>query len=250
MEKTLTDLHTNGVTSNLLNVIHELCKTARVKVKTPVGTTEEKEIEDIVMQGETLSSILCTNSMDLIAKECKLEEFTYKDNVKIPKIGFVDDVLDINKCGKQTLEMNEYTRDEMNKRKLQLSYDKCARMHVKGKRENENRTECEKVVIDKWEINKERKGSETELRDIHKGEVPIRNVDEYLYLGDLIQSDGSSKANIKLRLNKGHGIIRDILKNSRGDLSRPFLLRGLEATKRFHVCKCHNLQSRSVFQSV
>ena len=67
-------------------------------MKTPVGTTEEKEIEDIVMQGETLSSILCTNSMDLIAKECKLEEFTYKDNVKIPKIGFVDDVLDINKC--------------------------------------------------------------------------------------------------------------------------------------------------------
>ena len=209
VEKTLTDLHTNGVTSNLLNVIHELCKTARVKVKTPVGTTEEKEIEDIVMQGETLSSILCTNSMDLMAKECKLEEFDYRENVKIPKIGFVDDVLDINKCGKETLEMNHYTRDEMNKRKLQLSYDKCARMHVKGK--SENRTECETVVIDEWETKKERKGSETQLRDVHKGEVPIRNVDEYLYLGDLIRSDGSSKGNVKLRLNKGHGIIRDIL---------------------------------------
>ena len=70
VSKTLTDLKTNGVSSSLLNLIHELSKKARVKVKTPVGTTDEEEIEDIVMQGETVSSILCTNTMDLISKEC------------------------------------------------------------------------------------------------------------------------------------------------------------------------------------
>ena len=209
--KELPNLNSNGVSSSLLNVINELCKTAKIKVKTPLGTTEEKEIEDIVMQGETLSSILCTNSMDIISKECKLKEFVYKEDVKIPKIGFVDDVLDINKCGKETLEMNKYTRDQMNKRKLQLSFDKCARMHIEGKGEKEDRKDCEKVVIDAWKVEKERNGSTIELKDVHEGEIQIKNVEEYLYLGDLVRFDGSSKGNVKLRLNKGQGIIRDIL---------------------------------------
>ena len=190
-------------------MINELCKSARIRVKTPIGITEEEEITEIIMQGETLSSTLCTNSMDVMSKECPLEEFLYRDEVKIPKVGFVDDILDINKCGEATLNMNKYTKDQMNRRKLQLSNDKCARMHIKGKGEKE--VNCEKVMIDKWKIEKEKKNETIELKDVHKGEVQINTVEEYLYLGDLVRSDGSSKGNVKLRLNKGQGILRDIL---------------------------------------
>ena len=118
VHKTLTDLHSNGVTNNLLNVLHELSRSAKVSVKTPVGVTEEKEVEDIIMQGETISSILCTNSMDVISKDCKLKPYKYKKEVDVPKMGFVDDILDINRCGEETVKMNEYTIDEFNKRKL------------------------------------------------------------------------------------------------------------------------------------
>ena len=99
-------------------------------------------VEDIIMQGETISSILCTNSMDVMSKDCQLKPHIYRKEVEIPKMGFVDD---INKCGEETVRMNKYTRDEMNKRKLQLSYDKCARMHIKGKGEKKGNRKCEKV---------------------------------------------------------------------------------------------------------
>ena len=97
----------------------------------------------------------------------------------------------------------------MNKRKLQLSYDKCARMHIRGRREKE--AECENVVIDHWEVEKVRNGSTIEQKDVHKGEVSIKTVSEYLYLGDCVRSDGSNKDNIKIRVNKGRGILRDII---------------------------------------
>ena len=48
-------------------------------------------------------------------------------------------------------------------------------------------------------------------KDVYKGQVSIKTVSEYLYLGDSVRSDGSNKDNIKLRLNKGQGILRDIL---------------------------------------
>ena len=68
-DKTIIDLHANGVENNLLNLIHELSKTANISIKTPVGVTEKERIEDIIMQGETLSSISCTSTMDMISQK-------------------------------------------------------------------------------------------------------------------------------------------------------------------------------------
>ena len=53
--------------------------------------------------------------------------------MKISKLGFVDDNVDITKCGDHTKQMNDYTTTEVNKRKLQLNTDKCVRMHVEMK---------------------------------------------------------------------------------------------------------------------
>ena len=74
--------------------------------------------------------------------------------MNVPKIGFVNDIVDINICGKETLAMNYYTRDEMNKRKMQLSFDKCARMHIKAKGEKTENERCAKVVLDEWKEEK------------------------------------------------------------------------------------------------
>ena len=71
VEKTVVDLYENGVETNLLNLIHELSKSANIAIKTPIGTTDKETIEDIIMQGETLSSIACTSTMDRISKKRK-----------------------------------------------------------------------------------------------------------------------------------------------------------------------------------
>ena len=99
---TLVDLFENKVDSNLLNILHELSKRANISIKTPVGISEAKEIEDIIMQGENISSILCTSTVDKVSKDCPLENFKYQNVIEIPKLGFVDDLLDINKCGVET----------------------------------------------------------------------------------------------------------------------------------------------------
>ena len=56
-DQTIIDLHENGIETNLLNLIHELSKSANISIKTPVGITGKKTIENTSMQVETLSSI-------------------------------------------------------------------------------------------------------------------------------------------------------------------------------------------------
>ena len=113
MEHGLLDLFHSGVKNNALNLLYEANKKANIQVKTPVGVTEKKEINDVIMQGESISSIVCTSSVDRVSRDCKLKKYEYKDVVEIPKLGFVDDILDINKCGEATKNMNEYTTEEM-----------------------------------------------------------------------------------------------------------------------------------------
>ena len=85
------------------------------------------------MQGESISSVLCTSTIDKVSKDSPLDAFKYKDEVDIPKLGFVEDLLDINKCGKETKDMTVFTNSEINKRRLQVCGDKCVRMHIKAK---------------------------------------------------------------------------------------------------------------------
>ena len=91
LQHTLLDLYKSGINSNLLNLIYEASRKANIAIKTPVGVSESREIEDQVMQGETLSSILCTNSMGKISDDCKIEPFKYRGKVPVPKLGFVDE---------------------------------------------------------------------------------------------------------------------------------------------------------------
>ena len=128
------------------------------------------------------------STVDKVAKDCKLEPHKYKDNVKIPKLGFVDDVLDITKCGKATTLMNNYTTDAINERKLQLSKDKCVRIHVASKkaRKTENVETCDPVLIDEWKVKRVKKEERIVLEDSHTGRVEIKTVQSHLYLGDLV----------------------------------------------------------------
>ena len=89
MEITLLDLSKNGVNNEMLNLIHETTRYANIRIKTPAGNSEAKDVENIIMQGETVSSILCTSSLDTISKESPVETLKYRDKVEIPKLGYV-----------------------------------------------------------------------------------------------------------------------------------------------------------------
>ena len=97
--RTLTDLYSNGVHTNILNLINELSKSANIVIKTPVGNTEKGPIEDTIMQGENLSSILCTSTMDKMSKDSKAKLLKYRGEIEILKMGFCHYIFDDNKCG-------------------------------------------------------------------------------------------------------------------------------------------------------
>ena len=212
VKRSLLDMFENGMSSNLLNLVYELSKRAKIVVKTPVGNSEEKDIEEVIMQGETLSGIICTNTMDKMSKDCKIEPLKYKKEVSIPKLGYVDDIADINECGDETVRMNTYTVKEIRERKLQLSTDKCARMHISGKTKNKQtkNNNCKRVHIDKWTVEKKNVGEEIIQEDKYEGKVEIKEVEEYEYLGDIVEASGSNTKNIKKRAAKGFGVIREI----------------------------------------
>ena len=86
LEKTLVDLSKNGVKNDLINLLYEKSKSEKIKVKTPVGDSKEMEVEDLIMQGESISSILCTSSMDKMSQESDKETYKYRNEVKIPKL--------------------------------------------------------------------------------------------------------------------------------------------------------------------
>ena len=208
-QKTLLDLYANGVKSNMLNLIHELSKNARIVIKTPIGNTEQGNIENIIMQGETLSGILCTSTMDKTAKDSKTKSLLYRGEVSVPRLGFVDDILDMNKCGNDIKEMHEETVAELNKRKLQVNRDKSVRMHVAGTKSGKE-SKCKDLHIDSWSLVTHKSGTNISMKDKYEGKLKVKTVKKYEYLGNIIEEDGSNKETINERVAKGLGVIRDV----------------------------------------
>ena len=171
----------------MLNLLDEASKYANVKIKTPSGITNLRTIMNLIMQGETMLSILYTGTMAKLSDDSKTEPYKYRNEVEVPKLGFVDDIVDINKCGQQTKDMNDFTNNEINKRKLQCHQEKCHRLHV-GKRK-----ECETLMIDSWKVKQFKSNGKIEEKDVHEGKEIINTLDNKSYLGMSINDKGSNR---------------------------------------------------------
>ena len=204
--KTYHDLYLNGVQNNSLNLIYKINKKASISIKTPVGISEESEIRNKIMQGEVFSSTLCTSTLDLVSQECPLKPYKYRNSVEITKAGFLDDILDITYCGSQTQHMNTYTNDEISKRKLQFSVDKCKRMHI-GKKKNK----CKEIFIDNWKIECKQDNYLSYQTDVYQGKLPVQDTSKHIYLGEVVCDSLTNKANITSKISKCQGIKNDIL---------------------------------------
>ena len=133
-------------------------------------------------------------------------------------LSFVDDVLNIQSCGRKVVKMNEYTVEELNKRKLQLAPDKCKRMHV-GKDKL-----CLDLHIDEWELVKENNDDNSSLLiDHHKGKEKIKFTKSQEYLGSIVSSDGSNNKTLDARVQRVQGVINDIFKHFKISILWSFL---------------------------
>ena len=121
-------------------------------VKTPSGLTERQVIKNCVLQGDTWGSILASNQVDTIGKECVSEGFTYlyKEILPIGFLGLVDDVISITEDGLEAQTLNAFINDKTGEKALQFGPTKCKSKLV-GK--NTIKVINSKLMVDKWTGN-------------------------------------------------------------------------------------------------
>ena len=162
-------------------------------VNTSVGQKDRVNIQEITTQGGTWGPMLCSNSIDSVGKFCqeKGQFFLYKNMVNIIPLAMVDDLLYVTKCGFETTQMNITINTLIELKKLKF--------HVP---EPNKKSKCHSLHIGK--PNKYCPGMK-----VHGH--PADRVGEAMYLGDLISADGRNTSNIKNRVNKGLGLVTQIM---------------------------------------
>ena len=134
VEITLNGLYDVGVRNDQLNLINESDSRSQVAVKTPVGPTNRMELKKVVEQGEVMSSLKCTVTVDSISKSYveNLDNhlYKYKESVKVPALGMVDDQIGVSKCGIDSLLSTAHLNAQTNVKRLQFGAKKCHKLHI------------------------------------------------------------------------------------------------------------------------
>ena len=130
-EESLNDLFQYGIQDDCLPLLYNGCSDIKIKVKTPVGLTQEAKIDLTVMQGDVWGSPACSVSVDSIGKECIQEHkylYHYKNIVSIPPLAMIDDVLGIGECGPASVQQNTFVNYKNASKKLQFGVEICNKL--------------------------------------------------------------------------------------------------------------------------
>ena len=103
--------------------------------------TERENIENLIMQGTVFGSLICTAVMDKLGKIFYNDEallYKYKNEVQVPVLGMVDDVLCVARCSSEAVQSVATINAFMELNKLKLASKKCAKIHI-GKKHRKNR---------------------------------------------------------------------------------------------------------------
>ena len=132
LDECVNDIYEAGLQNDKLNLLYIMNTTAQLAVKTPSGMTERVSISKVVMQGTVWGSLFCTATMDKLGR-LKYDNpemlYKYKGQVGVPAMEMVDDIIDIQKCGVESVRANAVVNTFMEHKKLKLSKTKCHKIH-------------------------------------------------------------------------------------------------------------------------
>ena len=213
-EDVVNDLYEAGVKNDKLALLYKANEANNIAVKTPNGISERKTVKNITCQGEPWGPIDCSLQVDGIGKESlnpSLEPYSYKGEVEIPALGWLDDIITVSESGHKTSRMNSFINAQLATKKLRLGAKKCFVLHVGSEHENFKNIE---LVIDGWTVksvesydNGEKEWEDTLEEDMKE----ISHINYERYLGQIISSDSSNIHNITKQRNKGIGIQNKII---------------------------------------
>ena len=177
-----------GMKNYKLNVLSLLNQNAQVAVKTSNGLTKRETISNIIMQGTVWGGIFCTTTMDKLG-QIKYDNpellYQYKNSVGIPALEMVDDILDIQKCGIDSVKSNQVVNTFIENKKLELGPNKCHKIHC-GKKS---------VCCPNLKVH----------------DKSMQDSDEERYLGDQIHESAKNVKTLSKRRARGYAILSDII---------------------------------------
>ena len=187
VQECINTLYECGLKNDKLVLLYEETKNARIAIKTSLGLTTRTTIDNIIMQGTVFGSIICTAVMDKLAQMFYKDHnlaYSYKNTVKVPVLGMVDDVLCVSTCTNRAVLSNATINSFMEHNKLNLSEKKCNRIHI-GKKVSK----CPDLKV-------------------HENIMKTSNKEKYL--GDIITHEGKIDATIEDRIKKAWSYYAEI----------------------------------------
>jgi hypothetical protein len=157
-------------------------------MKNSNGISERVIIEKTVMQGTVMAGLMCTSTMEKLGRQAYEDPnlmYKYRNNVFVPPLEMVDDVICASKCGSQVVSSNSAVTTFVKLKRLDLGEKKCARLHIGGK-EAQN---CPQIFVNG---------------------KPINESENKKYLGDYLTKYANPKATIQDRQQKGNGMFSNI----------------------------------------
>ena len=97
----------------------------RIKIKTPVGTSESEETGPTVTQGGVDAALVSANNVDVGVCETftdELKEIEY-ENVRLNGLRYMDDILRMAREVKNAQEANDAMEEMMGRKNLQFNLD-------------------------------------------------------------------------------------------------------------------------------
>ena len=188
IEKVESSIYDAGLKNDKLPLLFLENQNAKCAIKSDDGVSKRINIQNIVMQGSVWGSLFCTATMDKlgqIAYENESLLYWYKGSVAVPPLCMVDDVLAVQECSQNSVQINSVINSFIELKKLKLSSDKCSKIHV-GK-------------------------VSSSCPDLKVHNMKMKNSNKEKYLGDFIDKSGRVKQTIEERVAKGNGIVSEIL---------------------------------------
>ena len=138
LEEVITSLYQAGLKNDKLPLLFLENRNAQVAVKTSGGLSHRENKSKIIMQGSVWGSLCCVVLMDKLGKIVYNNPqlmYMYKGVVACPPLQMVDDILGVQKCSPQSVQLNTVINTFMDHQKLTLSKIKSHNIHM-GKNRN------------------------------------------------------------------------------------------------------------------
>ena len=122
-DEVTSELFDAGVTDDKLALLHKINEINHVRVKTPVGLSDVRNVEKVICQGDPWGGIQCGNIVDTFGKDSlkpNMEPYKYKGKVPVPILGMIDDILSVSESGYKTCKLNAFLNAKTALKRLQF----------------------------------------------------------------------------------------------------------------------------------